>query len=371
METNEKSYPLSVIIPIHRSGLDIIRCLESLLENSFLRLQIIVAANSDESAELQKLNSIIPHWPCITVINIHKAGKSNAINEAIRHVRNEIVLIGDADTVFLSQGLNSCLERITADKTVIAITGIVDPIKNNTLTAIQKFEYRRVFRIFRPFWDIFNANLLISGCAGVFRTEALLHVGLYDCKTFGEDFEITLRLHEYHLRYGIPYKIVYVNRTVAQTDVPGSFYDLIRQRGRWFAGQVEVLWKYRFLLLQPGRYRMIIVPYLLSVLFEVLGTILKWPVFTAVLRCCIVRNLPLFSILLISESCFLLLECLFNVCTVRKTKVKKAAVAVKMTLRLIVIQSILKDTNVFCLLPLLLKKDRAWLGMSQRKRMSG
>lgn len=360
-------YSISVIIPINTAAADINRCINSLLNNPVLVPQIIVAVNSDEIDELQKIVSIIPQRPCVEVIKIHKPGKSNAINKALRYVRNQYVLIGDADTIFAPAGLNSCIRRINSDKTIVAITGIVDPIRNNSLAALQKFEYRRVFRVFRPFWNIFNANILISGCVGLFRTDALRSVGPYDCNTYGEDFEITLRLHEYYIRHGIPYKIEFINRTVAKTDVPETLYDLIRQRGRWFAGQIEVLWKYRFLFQHPILYKRIIVPYVISIVFEVIGTCFKWVFFAISLRHCIAKNLPILLVFMISDLCFVLFECLFNIGIIRQIKVKTAAAAVRMTLHLIVLQFVLKDTNIFWGLPLVFKKNKFWNGRSKKK----
>lgn len=357
---------LTVIIPINTASADIRRCIRSLLKDPKLDLQIIVAANSEKDKELKKINLIIPRFLCIKVINIHKAGKSNAINKALQLVKNKYVLICDADTEFIPEGLNSCIKRIRSDKTIVAITGIVEPIGNNPLAAMQKFEYRRVFRVFRPFWNMYNANLLISGCAGLFRTDALHRVGSYDCNTFGEDFEITIRLHEYYLRHGIPYKIEYVNKTIAKTDVPEDFYDLIRQRARWFAGQIEVLWKYRILLKHPKLYRRIIIPYVLSALFEVIGTCFKWAFFAATLRHCIVKDLPVLSVFLVSELCFVLFECLFNIGISKQIEVKSASAAVRMTLRLIIFQSIMKDTNVIFGVPLVFKKNKSWYGRKKR-----
>ena len=346
MDADEKRYSLSVIIPIHRSDLDIKRCLRSLLNNPCLDLQIIVAANSDKRSELQRINHLIPDLPRITLLNIPKAGKANAINEALPYVKNEYVLIGDADTVFVSEGINRCMRRIYADETIVAITGIVDPIRKNKISAIQKFEYRRIFRIFRPFWNLFHANLIVSGCAGIFKTESLLEVGAYDSHTLGEDFEITLRLHDYYIRHEIPYKIEYVDTLVAKTDVPQTFRALIRQRGRWFAGQVEVIWKYRRILLHPIKYHKIIFPYVIMVLFEVWETYLKWVLFGICAWVAFVANASFLKLLLLSSIGFVAFEILFNLCAEKKLKVRRIAWILAFTCALLIMQFVLKDTNL-------------------------
>lgn len=358
MGKHKRCFSLSVIIPIHRADLDIRRCLLSLLNNLCLNLQIIVAANSDRRSELRRINHLIPDLPCIVLLNIDKAGKANAINEALNYVENEYVLIGDADTIFISKGIYRCVEKIHADKTIVAITGIVDPIEENKLASIQKFEYRRIFRIFRPLWNLFNANLIVPGCAGIFKTESLRSIGTYDCHTLGEDFEITLRLHDYHIRHKIPYKIEYVDTLVAKTDVPKTFKALIKQRGRWFAGQVEVIWKYRRILLNPKRYRKIILPYVIMILFEVLETYLKWMFFGIGAWIAFIADLSFWKLLLLSGLGFATFEILFNLCAGKKLKVRRTALILVLTCVLIVMQFILKDTNLITAIKL--KKENKW-----------
>lgn len=357
-DSHETIYPLSVIIPIHRSNLDIRISLFSLSSNPRLDLQIIVAANSDQEIELDRILSKIPNLPCITLLRIHKARKANAINEALRYVKNKYVLIGDADTLFIHDGINRCLEKLYADETIVAITGIVDPIRKNTLSTIQWFEYRRIFRIFRPFWNLFHANLIISGCAGLFKTESLFRVGLFDCRTLGEDFEITLKLHDYYLRHKIPYKIEYVSTLVAITDTPQTFSALIKQRGRWFAGQLEVVRKYQKILRHPILYRKIILPFLIMILFEVWGTYLKWVLVGICALLSHVTGSSFWKILLLGCSGFMAFEMLLNLCAGRKLKIRNLAFICGFTFLLIILQSVLKDTNPITALKL--RKQNQW-----------
>lgn len=360
MDTDEKRYPLSVIVPIHRSDVDVRRCLLSLLKNPSLDLQIIVAANSDRKSELQRINRLIPYLPCITLLNIPKAGKANAINEALQYVENKYVLICDADTLFIQNGINRCLEKLYSDESIVAITGAVDPIKENKLSAIQKFEYRRIFRIFRPFWNLFHANLIVSGCAGIFKTETLFTIGLYDCHTLGEDFEITLRLHDYHIRHKMPYKIEYVDAPVAKTDVPKTLKALIRQRGRWFAGLIDVMWKYRKILLHPLQYRTIFIPYIVTMLFEVVGTFSKWILYGISMWLSFIAETSLPGILLITGACFILFESLFNICFDKRLKMKRLSLIFGMTISLAAIQFLLKDTNLFCGIKMMKQNENRW-----------
>lgn len=349
-------YPLSVIIPIHRANLNIERCIDSLLANDRLDLQIIVAANSDNREELYKINRKVrkcySNTQCVLLLNNDKAGKANAINNALRYVKNEIVLIGDADTFFYRKGLNKCLSAIFHDKSVVAVTGNVDVYQRNFLSIIQFFEYRRIFRIFRPLWNRINGNLMISGCAGIFRTKCLFEVGLYDTHTIGEDFEITLRLHDYYIRHKIDYKIKYINTTLAKTDAPLDFKSFIKQRKRWFLGFLQVTERYRKIILHPKTYHRIFFPFVFSLITEKWSCYLKWVLIAISIGICVYYGVfPLHGVFL----CFLnswIFEVIFNCATMKRMKLSdikypKVVSLFMLTFCLMAIQFFMKDTNVF------------------------
>lgn len=357
---SEECYPLSVIIPIHRADVDIRRCLNSLLSNQILDLQIIVAANSEQAGELQRINRLIPNLPCITLLNIHQAGKSYAINKALNYVKNKYVLIGDADTQFVNRGLNQCIRAAYMDDSIVAITGIVDPIADNYLSSVQQFEYRRIFRLFRPFWNLFHANVIVSGCAGLFKTETLIKIGRYDCHTLGEDFEITLRIHDYYTSNNIPYKIEFVDSLIAKTDVPKSLRTLITQRGRWFTGQADVVWKYRRILIHPIKYKRIIIPYVLAVLFEVFESCLKWPLYILGLCVSYISDAHFFMNVLAIGLCYVLLEISFNLFAEKRLRIRRIIYTFVFTCALLGIQFILKDTNVVSALKLMRRRENKW-----------
>ncbi|MBQ0145763.1 MAG: glycosyltransferase family 2 protein [Lachnospiraceae bacterium] len=362
-------YPLSVIIPIHKSSLNIERCIDSLLANDRLNLQIIVAANSDSREEIQKINRKIRlnyrQYRCISIIDIHKSGKPNAINQALRYVRNEVVMIGDADTYFYRRGLTKCVSLMYKYKNLVAVTGRVEVYQKNALSCLQNFEYRRIFHIFRPLWDQLCGNIMISGCAGIFRTDCLFEVGLYDTHTIGEDYEITLRLHDYYIRHNIDYEIKYVNIPLAKTDVPTNIKALIKQRGRWFRGFVEVTAKYRNILIHPIAYRRIFFPLVLALIFEKWTSMLKWLLLGISVVICVNNGRPLISIIMISAVCMGLFEIIFNSVMMNRIifstgKGQKVVSIIVLTLCLMVMQFILKDTNVVNALFINRSKKNKW-----------
>ena len=348
-----------MIIPVHKSDLDIERCVNSLLAINELQLQIIVAANSDSEEQLEKIDRKVKDCysdcPCVSIVNIHKGGKANAINKALNLVLNEIVLIGDADTFFCKAGLLECLSVIQRDQSVVAVSGNVDVYGRNGLSYIQQFEYRRIFRIFRPLWSRLNGNLMISGCAGIFRTKCLFEVGLYDTQTIGEDFEITLRLHDYYIRHRRKYSIRYLNILLAKTDAPLKLKALIKQRGRWFRGFLEVTGKYRRILEQPICYRSILLPFLWSVVFEKWPYYLKWVFISVSAGICIRNDEFILNGVFLYMLGFIIMQMVFNLFMMKRLLFSKNRCAKRvhcavqfalMTVCLIGLQFLMKDTSV-------------------------
>lgn len=202
--------------------------------------------------------------------------------------------------------------------------------------------------------------LIISGCAGIFKVESLFAVGLYDCSTLGEDFEITMRLHDYHIQHDIPYKIEYIDTPIAETDVPEKLPALAKQRGRWFMGLVDVIWKYKKIILHPVVYQKIVLPYIFSIAFEICGTYMKWILFGIGLAMSYITGSFFFYIILITGTGFVTFEILFNLCVCRRLKINNIVLIGCLTCLLIALQFFLKDTNVISILKLKRKKENKW-----------
>lgn len=362
-------YPVSVIIPVHRADLNIEKCINSLLLNDVLDLQIIVAANNDSPEELEKIGNKIRagYTGCsnVSLLSIYRSGKATAINCALKYVKNEIVIITDADTYYCSKGLLECLSVMIRDDSVVAVSGNVDVYRENFLSCVQRFEYRRIFRVFRPFWNRFNCNMMISGCAGIFRTRCLVEVGLYDMDTVGEDFEITLRLHDFYIRNNSKYRIAYVNTAFARTYAPLSLKTLFRQRGRWFCGLVEITAKYRRFLVYPLRYKCILIPFVLAIVIEELSCFLKWLLISISVVICTVGGVFVLKGILYGLVFLVMLEVVFNCAMANRiirsdSKFLRIIAILLLTVCLMGIQFVLKDTNVIWYVLRKITKKNKW-----------
>ena len=86
----------------------------------------------------------------IRVIYIRKKGKGNALNEGIRHARNDLICVIDADCVLQEDALSKAVKHFQNDE-VVAVGGrpLVKREDSSQLEAIQFCEYMKTFQLSR------------------------------------------------------------------------------------------------------------------------------------------------------------------------------------------------------------------------------
>ena len=155
-------------------------------------------------------------------IYIRKKGKGYALNEGIRHARNDLICVLDADCVLREDALSEAVKHFRNDE-VVAVGGrlLVKREDSSQLEAIQFCEYMKAFQLSRRIFARLNAQCLISGAFGVFRKSTLLGMNGYDIDTVGEDMELVLRLQKQGFQQSKK-QIVYEPTAVCYTGVPHS-----------------------------------------------------------------------------------------------------------------------------------------------------
>jgi len=73
------------------------------------------------------------------------------------------------------------------------------------------------------------------------RSPRLEAAGGYRTDTVGEDMELVVRLHRWHRRKRLPYRIRYLPDPICWTEAPEDLGTLGRQRSRWQRGLAESL----------------------------------------------------------------------------------------------------------------------------------
>jgi cellulose synthase/poly-beta-1,6-N-acetylglucosamine synthase-like glycosyltransferase len=219
---------VSILIAGHNEADALEKGVLSLKEQTFTDFEIVCVSDgsTDETyavmRDLQNRGLVDKIAGCET-----RGGKSSAINLAARLASGDIVIVIDCDCSFDRNAIEEIL-RPFADPTVGAVSGNVMArnYRESIIATLQAIEYLITISVGKAQSGMLNQISCISGAFGAFRKSAWNRVNGMDGGP-GEDMDITLRLRL------AGYRIVFASRSIAFTDTPIAFWNLMRQRNRW------------------------------------------------------------------------------------------------------------------------------------------
>ncbi len=176
-------------------------------------------------------------------IRLPHGGKARALNAALAHIKTDIVVTVDADTLLEDTAIDAMRSQFGHEPNLVAATGVLTPICGKTLKGrvfqwFQTYEYVRNF-CSRYAWMQVNGLLLISGAFAGFRRDALVKVGGFDPDCLVEDYELIHRLHRWSLEKGEGWTVRVIGTARARTDAPETISSFLNQRRRWFGGFLQ------------------------------------------------------------------------------------------------------------------------------------
>jgi cellulose synthase/poly-beta-1,6-N-acetylglucosamine synthase-like glycosyltransferase len=306
--------PVSIIVPAHNEEATIVAAVRSLIRLHYPTFEVIVVCDGPTDATLERLIDAFalveePRiWarvlqtqpvrrvmrslrdPGLVVVDKDHGGKADALNAGINIARYPLIAPVDSDCLLDAQAILRASRNFAKDDRVIAVGGTIRPLNGATIRGglpaelhmprrwverIQIVEYARAFFLARAGWTRIGALMIISGAFGLFRRDAVLHVGGVWTGTLGEDMELVMRLHRVFTGERRPHRIVFSPDPICWTEVPSDVATLRRQRSRWHRGLWANLWRHRSMLCNPryGRLGLLAVPYFW--LFEGLGPVIE------------------------------------------------------------------------------------------------
>lgn len=294
--------PVTMLVPAFNEREIIVRSLESLLALDYGNFEIVVINDGssddtldllDEAFELEPYEGVyrveIPtaeivevyqskRFPELRVIDKKNGGKGDALNAGMNLARFPLVFTADADSYYHPQTLQWMVMPFQKDRRMVAVGGAVAvglpergklggdlhaELPGKLIQRFQVLEYLRAFLATRMGFAPFNGLGIVSGACGLWKRELLIACGGFRIDTIWEDMEITLRLHNYCISTGRPYRIGFSPYPVCWTDVPASLGVLYKQRRSWHRHLSECMMIHRRLLFgRGGWFSWITMPYL-------------------------------------------------------------------------------------------------------------
>lgn len=335
---------LNIIIPCFNEEKTIEKAINFLKDLDYPNLKITILNDGSRDRTLEILKNKLglrprpfsyhPVIPTQSVKNLYESssgdflvvdkingGKADTLNAGINLCQSDLVCCVDADTVIKKDALKRMVLPFLHDRRVVAIGGSVR-IKNDSeslnrfpaqlkspesvLATLQAMEYIRSINIARNAMSLMNANLIVSGAFGIFKTGILKQIGGYEKFSKGEDLELLTRIHFLMLQQKKAYRIAQVYPADSFTQAPETFRELKSQRKRWQVGLVSTLRAHflKFFKYPFSPITLFSLPYYL--LFEVISPLVQLLVTLAI------PFLALFGVIQIDYLVLLLLSVIYN-----------------------------------------------------------
>lgn len=233
---------VSIIIPAWNEEVGIIKSIDSLFNNSYKKIEIIVVNDGSTDKTEKVVKRLIRDNKTLDVsIKYYfkkNGGKGSALNHGIDKAGGDIIITMDADSVFEKDVIKN-FTKYFIDKDISAVVGNVRIAnKNNIVGMMQKLEYIFGF-YFKRTHAVLGAEYIFGGACSAFRREVFEEIGNYCTTNKAEDIEMSMRTKLFGL------KSAYAENAVCWTEGASNIEGLVNQRLRWKKGRFDTFMKYR------------------------------------------------------------------------------------------------------------------------------
>lgn len=214
MMINDTMPLISVIIPVYNGEKTIKETIESVLNQTFSNLELIVINDGSLDLTLNVISSIKD--PRLKVFSYNNAGVCMSRNRGIERTCGEFISFLDADDIWTPDKLEMQLKALQANPQASVAYSWVDYIDKygnffhhgNHIT-INGNAYEKML----------IENILENGSNPLIRRQALINVGTFDQSlTLAEDWDMWLRLASHYDFVCVPYpQILYRNSSGSES----------------------------------------------------------------------------------------------------------------------------------------------------------
>lgn len=242
---------VSLVVPAKNEEKVVGRLLKALVNLNYpsSKKEIIVVNDESNDRTGQICSQYASRHPEIRVFHRPvSTTKAAALNFGLKRAHGEIIATFDADSVLESDTLLKAVKYFE-DRKVVAVQGRICSINTNEniLTRFSYYERTVQYEVYTQGKDTLNLFVGLAGTCQFIRHSVLEEVGGWNEKTLSEDVELSLRLTEKN------YTIRYASDVRTWEETPNSIMGMVRQRARWYRGNIELGLKFGKLLKKLNR----------------------------------------------------------------------------------------------------------------------
>mgnify|MGYP005840354135 CR=1 FL=1 len=220
---------VSVIVPGKNEGKHIYKLVNSLNEQSYRNIQIVIVDDgSDDDTHVICKSLYENGYIDVFLRNDDRGGKASAANLALKYATGKFVVHLDADSSFDLEAIENIIIPFYMDDSIGAVGGNIK-VRNhdkNICTSVQAIEYLQTISVGRMVTSYLGIYKIISGAFGAFRKDIIDRIGGWDIGP-GLDGDITVKIRK------LGYKIEFDHTAIGLTNVPEKWRVLSKQRLRW------------------------------------------------------------------------------------------------------------------------------------------
>jgi biofilm PGA synthesis N-glycosyltransferase PgaC len=231
--------PVTILLACHNEEGGIGNTIQKIAAQDYSgSIEVIVIDNAsiDRTAEAARVAGERSGVP-VRVLHEPVPGKNHALNRALPHVKTQLVITLDADTLLHKSAVRYIVARLlSAPDDVCAVAGavLVRNSRDNLLTRMQEWDYFLGIASVKRLQGLYQGTLVAQGAFSLYKLDALKAVGGWP-DAIGEDIVLTWGFLERGWR------VYFEPLAVAFTDVPVTVRHFVCQRSRWARGMIEGL----------------------------------------------------------------------------------------------------------------------------------
>lgn len=235
----EKAAPVSVLICARNEEKTIYRTIEAVVAQRYAApIEILCVDNGSDDHTRQEIEraeqSLARPDRMIRLISCPAAGKANALNEGLAHIRTDAFVTVDADTLLEENALAAILARRESSGAACVAGNLLAAGTDSWVGRMQIYDYLISIAAVKRYQGSYGVTLVAQGAFSAYETHAVRQIGGWT-QGAGEDIVLTYRL------LALGRLSLYEPRAIGFTVVPRTLRGLWRQRARWARGMFEGL----------------------------------------------------------------------------------------------------------------------------------
>ena len=226
---------ISILVAAYNEEAFVASTIQSIAAQNYPGPLQVIVINDGSTANTATALTALDH-PWLQIITLPRnAGKANALNRGLEHVRHDLTITVDGDSYLYRDALRNLVGRYLGDPPdTRAVAGaiLVRNSRHNVVTAAQEWDYFHGIAAIKRLQSLYHGTLVAQGAFSIYDTATLRELGGWP-DTVGEDIVVTWAI----LKQG--WRIGFAENACVFTNVPTTWKQFIRQRQRWSRGLIE------------------------------------------------------------------------------------------------------------------------------------